>query len=85
MIDRGSVPPWAYHELAEIHAILGDKDKAYEFLEKRIEAGSVFYRGSRREPCFAEMAREERFQQLMARSETHVTEMRRRVEARESS
>lgn len=42
-------------------------------------------RDRRREPCFAEMARDERFQQLMAQSETHVTEMRRRVEAQEES
>ncbi len=85
MIDRGAVPPWAYYELAAIHAILEDKEKAYDFLEQRIEAGSVFYREYRREPCFTEMRDEERFQELMGRSEAHVTAMRRRVEAREAS
>ncbi len=85
MVDRGKVVPWAWAELAEIHALQGRKEEAYGFLEKRIEAGSVYHREYGRDPCFAALRDEQRFQQLMARAEARVAEMRRTVELREAS
>ncbi len=84
MVDRGSRWFGFYIMLAECHALRRNKEEAYRLLAQAIESGANLYRYYRRDPCFAEMRQEARFQELMARIETRVAEMRRRVEAREA-
>jgi tetratricopeptide (TPR) repeat protein len=59
---------WTYYNLAGVYAFLGDKEKAYEYLEeyntKKFEgAGAIQY--FRLDPLFNSIREEERFQQIL--------------------
>lgn len=69
--------------LAAVHALRGDKDAAYEWLEKAIDAGFYQYAELEMHPCFESLHGEERFQQMMAGVKVRVEEMRRQVDALE--
>ncbi len=77
------VPAWVHANLARVHAIRGERVRAYEALEAAVERGLDNYRALARDPSFEELHAEERFRRAMARVESRIGAMRRRVEERE--
>jgi TolB-like protein/DNA-binding SARP family transcriptional activator len=71
------------YDLARIHAVLGDKEEAYRWLEEAIDAGwRSYYRigmGSR-DPMLENLREDERFQQVVAEVKAEVDSMRVLVE-----
>jgi hypothetical protein len=67
--------------LAAVHALRGDKEAAYDWLQQAIDAGFFAYAELERHPCFESLHGEERFQGMMAGVEARVEEARRQVEA----
>ncbi len=79
-IGQEPVPSWVHTNLARIHAIREEKERAYEALDSAVERGVDNHRALALDPSFEELRGEERFRQLMARIESRIAEMRRRVE-----
>jgi hypothetical protein len=65
--------------LATVHAVRGEKEEAYRWLEEAIEAGWRNYAPLLRDPIWADFHNEERFQQMMADVKAKVDVMRQRV------
>ena len=80
-IANGDTSFQARIQMAAIHALRGDKEAAYDWLERAIDAGFFAYREAERHPFFESLRGEERFQQMMAGVEERVEEMRRQWEA----
>lgn len=68
------------YELAAIHAIQGNKEEAYRWLHKAIDAGFRLYRSTLRDPLLENLREDEPFQQMMLQVKARVDEMRKRVE-----
>lgn len=83
-VAQGASLWWVFYSLAQTHALRGETARAYELLERAIDAGAPSYRVYQRDPCFEGMRHEERYQRLMNRIEERVDEMRARFLARES-
>jgi len=79
LIDQGNEEPVLRRELAAVYAASGDRQRAYEWLEKAIDAG---WRQERVyvSPLFESLRGEERFQQLMDRIDADLERMKARVE-----
>jgi TolB-like protein/Flp pilus assembly protein TadD len=72
---------WSFRlDIARIHAILDNKDKAYKWLQEVIDAGWTYYPITLRAPLFERLHEDERFKQMMAEVKAKVDEMRSRVE-----
>ncbi len=76
------VPAWVHANLARVHAIRGERERAYGELEAAVDRGLDNYRALARDPSFEELHGEERFRRAMARVESRIGAMRRRVEER---
>ncbi len=83
-IARGDTSFRARVGIAAVHALRGDKEAAYDWLQQAIDAGFYQYAELERHPCFESLHGEERFQQMMAGVRVKVDEMRRRVDALEA-
>jgi predicted Zn-dependent protease len=79
----GGEASWIYRKFAGIHAVRGEINKAYEYLDRAVEAGEVDYRTLQRLPVFDRMRAEQRFQDCMAAMRGRVEEMRTRVKLQE--
>ncbi len=66
--------------IAAVHALRGDREAAYRWLQQAIDAGFFAYVELERHPCFESLHGEERFQRMMAGVKARVEEMRRRVD-----
>jgi protein kinase/serine/threonine-protein kinase len=84
-LARGGEASWVYCKLAAVHAVRGERDKAYERLKRAVETGEVDYRKLQRLPVFAGMRAEQRFQECVAGMRSRVAEMRVKVEAQEAA
>ncbi len=70
--------------IAAVHALRGDREAAYDWLQQALDAGFFQYAELERHPCFESLHGEERFQQMMAGVRVKGEEMRRRVDALEA-
>ena len=72
-------------EIAAIHAVQGQAATALDWLERGYEAGWRDYRNTRRNPFFAGLRGEPRFQALLARMESDVRTMEQRARLAQDS
>ena len=79
LIDQGNEEPVLRREVAAVYAATGDRQRAYEWLERAIDSGwrleRVFV-----SPLFESLRGEERFQQLMDRIDADLERMNARIE-----
>lgn len=78
-IARGDTSFQARVGLAAVHALRGDEEAAYQWLQQSIDAGLFAYAELERHPCFESLHGQERFQRMMAGVEARLEEVRRRV------
>ncbi len=79
LIDQGNEEPVLRRELAAVYAATGDRQRAYEWLERAIDSGWLQER-MYVSPLFESLHGEERFQQLMDRVDADLERMNARVE-----
>jgi adenylate cyclase len=79
LIDQGNEEPVLRRELAAVYAASGDRQRAYEWLERAIDSGWRLER-TYPSPLFESLHGEERFQQLMDRIDADIERMKIRVE-----
>jgi TolB-like protein/Flp pilus assembly protein TadD len=82
-IARGDTSIRARVGIAAVHALRGDREAAYRWLQQAIDAGFFQYAELERHPCFQSLHGEERFQRMMDGVRARVEEMRRRMDAME--
>jgi hypothetical protein len=82
-IAKGDTSIRARVGIAAVHALRGDKEAAYDWLQQAIDAGFYQYAELERHPCFESLHGEERFQRMMGGVKAKVEEARRRVDALE--
>ncbi len=83
-IARGDTSIKARAGLAAIHALRGDREAAYGWLQQAVDAGFYQYAEAERHLLLESLHGEERFQRMMAGVRAKVEEMRRQVEAMEA-
>jgi tetratricopeptide (TPR) repeat protein len=84
VLQRGSEHFAPRYDLARIHAVQGNTEEAYQWLEQAIDAGwrhYYTYMGPQ-DPLLANLQGDERFQRMMARVKAQVDSMRALVEQR---
>ena len=79
LMDHGNEEPILRRELAAVYAAMGDKQRAYEWLERAIDSGWRLER-TYPSPLFESLRGEERFQQLMDRIDADLARMKARIE-----
>lgn len=79
LMDHGNEEPVLRRELAAVYAAMGDKQRAYEWLERAIDSGWLLER-TYPSPLFESLHGEERFQQLMGRIDADLERMKARIE-----
>jgi TolB-like protein/predicted Zn-dependent protease len=79
LIDQGNEEPVLRRELAAVYAASGDRQRAYEWLERAIDSGWLQERVYV-SPLFESLRGEERFQQLMGRIDADLERMNARIE-----
>jgi tetratricopeptide (TPR) repeat protein len=67
------------YDTACVHALRGEKDQAYRWLDKAVEAGWRGWPLSTRSPLLDSLRGDPRFRQLEPRLDTSVLQMRRRA------
>ncbi len=77
--EQGDERPGLLREIAAVYAARGDRARAYQWLERAIDAGWRLER-LRPTPLFDPLRGEERFQELMERIDADVRRMKARVE-----
>jgi serine/threonine protein kinase/TolB-like protein/Tfp pilus assembly protein PilF len=82
-IARGDTSFRARVGIAAVHALRGDREAAYRWLQRAIDAGFYAYAELEPHPCFASIRGEERFRRMMDGVRARVEEIRRRVDAAE--
>jgi tetratricopeptide (TPR) repeat protein len=80
LIKQGSEEFNSPYTLAEVNAVLGNKEAAYKWLQQAINKGWRFYRWSLNEPLFENIRNEDRFKKMMNNVESMVDSMRWKVE-----
>ena len=78
-MDQGNEEPVLRRELAAVYAASGDRQRAYEWLERAIDSGWRLER-TYPSPLFESLHGEERFEQLMNRIDADLQRMKARVE-----
>ena len=79
-LEEGDEFYGTYHTIAAIHAAQGEKEEAYQWLQKAIDAGYRDYRFASKNPLFESLHGDQRFEDMMADLKAMVDEMRRRLE-----
>jgi TolB-like protein/Tfp pilus assembly protein PilF len=80
LIKQGSEEFNSPYTLAEVNAVLGNKEAAYKWLQEAINKGWRFYRWSLNEPLFENIRNEDRFKKMMNNVKSMVDSMRWKVE-----
>jgi len=78
-IAKGDTSFRARVGMAAVHAVQGDKEVAYQWLQQAIDAGLTAHTELERHVCFENLHQEPRFQQMMAEVKAKVDVMRARV------
>jgi eukaryotic-like serine/threonine-protein kinase len=84
-IASGNDDPQRPMEIAAIHAVRGDSAAALEWLQRGYNAGWKNYRVIMRDPFFASLTHNPRFQQIMTSMRTDTDAMRKRAMTAENS
>jgi TolB-like protein/Flp pilus assembly protein TadD len=79
LIEQGNEEPVLRREVAAVYAATGDRQRAYEWLERAIDSGWLQERVYV-SPLFESIRGEERFQQLMDRIDADLERMNTRIE-----
>jgi len=79
LIDQGNEEPVLQREVAAVYAASGDRQRAYEWLERAIDSGWRLER-TYPSPLFESLRGEERFEQLMDRIDADLERMKARIE-----
>lgn len=79
LMDQGNEQPGLRREVAAAYAATGDRQRAYEWLERAIDSGWRLER-MYPSPLFESLHGEERFQQLMDRIDADIERMKTRIE-----
>ena len=79
-MENGDESVWPRYDRAEVEAVLGNKEEAYKWLQKAVEAGWVNYRFIELDLCFENLRGDDRFKQIVAQMKARVDEMRKRAE-----
>ncbi len=77
--DEGDERPGLLREIAAVYAARGDRERAYQWLERAIDSGWRLERYLPT-PLFESLQGEEPFQELMERIDADVRRMKARVE-----
>jgi serine/threonine protein kinase/tetratricopeptide (TPR) repeat protein len=77
-IARGDTSFKARVGMAAVHALRGNREEAYRWLQQAIDAGFYPYAELEKHPCFESLRGEERFRRMMDGVRARVAEMRRR-------
>ena len=75
--DEGFDVPY---DLAIIHAVQGNKPEAYQWLQRAVDAGWLYYDLGVRDPMLQNLRADEQFQQMMAALKARVNELKKRAE-----
>ena len=78
LVNEGDERPGVRREIAAIHAAMGHKDAAYEWLERAIDAGWRL-EALEPSPLLQTLRSEQRFKALMARSDADLERAKDRV------
>jgi serine/threonine protein kinase/TolB-like protein/tetratricopeptide (TPR) repeat protein len=79
-IARGDTSFRARVGMAAVHALRGDREEAYRWLQQAIDAGFYPYAELEKHPCFGSLRGEERFRRMMDGVRARVEEVRRGVD-----
>jgi len=79
-LEHGNEYHYVPYAIAAINAIQGNKEEAYKWLNKAIDAGWRDFRLGQRNPLLENLREDEQFKQMMSRVKAMVDEMRKRVE-----
>ncbi len=82
-LDKGNESSGIPYDIAAINANQGNKEEAYKWLQKAIDAGWRFYDFGLIDPLLENLRNDDQFQQMMAQVKAKVDEMRKRVEQAE--
>ena len=78
-IKHGEISYKFYYEIAQIYAITGKKEKAYEYLELAVEKGWPEYLYGLLDPSFRSISEENRFMELINRSQKAVESIQNKI------
>jgi TolB-like protein/Flp pilus assembly protein TadD/predicted Ser/Thr protein kinase len=82
-LEQGNEDSGVPYDIAEIHAIQGNRAEAYKWLQKAIDAGWRTYRWAMTDPLLENLRGDDKFKQMIADVKAMVDEMRKRVEETE--
>ncbi|UCF78985.1 MAG: protein kinase [Candidatus Eiseniibacteriota bacterium] len=82
-VEEGNESHYIRYRIASINAAQGNKEKAYVWLQRAIDAGWRNYSKVSIDPLFENLHDDEQFKQIMAEVKGMVDEMRKRVEKAE--
>jgi len=82
-IEQGNEFWGIRNDMAAIYAVQGNKEEAYKWLKKSIEAGCRNFRFAQIEPMFENLRNDKNFKQMMAEVKGLVDEMRERIEKKD--
>ena len=71
--------PYRFYDIALVYATRGEKEEAYLWLQKAIDAGWRWYDIASKDPMWSDFHDEKRFQQMMGEVKAKVDVMRSRV------
>ncbi|MCA1563657.1 MAG: hypothetical protein LC804_26545 [Acidobacteria bacterium] len=83
-LQDGNQSPRVPIDLAAVHTIRGEKDKALSWLQQGYDVGWRDHWTLGKDPIFQSLRGEPAFQALLKRMESDVVEMRRRVNIKET-
>jgi tetratricopeptide (TPR) repeat protein len=83
-IARGDTSFKARVGMAAVHALRGNRDEAYRWLQQAMDAGFYPYAELERHPCFESLRGEERFRRMMDGARAKVEEAGRQFDATEA-
>ena len=79
LINQGNEEFNTPYTLAQVNAVLGNKDMAFKWLQQAINNGWRMYRWSSNDPLFENIRNEERFRELMNNLKAMVDSMRKTI------
>ena len=83
LLEKGNESPGIPYCIVAINAVQGNKEEAYKWLQKAIDAGWRDFRLGEQSPLLENLHEDEQFKQMMAQVKEMVDKMRKRIEKNE--